>query len=111
QSVGCVVEDEPGGLEAGMREGVARFSFERGIEQWLSRDLRAEPSRRCNDGAVGPCGRFWVGTMLDDQASGTGNLHVLREDGDLEVVREGLTSPNGLAWSEDGTVVYHIDSP
>ncbi|MFI4855778.1 MAG: SMP-30/gluconolactonase/LRE family protein [Phycisphaerales bacterium JB065] len=111
QSVGCVVEEESGGLIAGLREGIARFSFEKGIEQWLSRDLAGEPDRRCNDGAVGPGGRFWVGSMLDDQARGTGRLHLLLESGRLGVVREGLTIPNGLAWNEDGTVMYHIDSP
>lgn len=111
QSVGCVVEEESGGLIAGLREGVARFSFENGIEQWLSRDLALDPERRCNDGAVGPGGWLWVGTMLDGQARGTGKLHRLFEDGHLGVMREGLTIPNGLAWNEDGTVMYHIDSP
>ncbi len=111
QSVGCVAEEEGGGLVACVREGVARFDFDRGLGAWLSRDLAGDPARRCNDGAVGPGGRLWVGTMLDDQASGSGMLHLLREDGRLEVVRRGLTIPNGLGWSADGRVMYHIDSP
>lgn len=110
QSVGCLFAADDGGLIAGVQDGLARIDFERGIVGWLDRSLAGEGDRRCNDGKRDPRGRILVGSMLDGMREGSGLLHRLGPQG-LEVVRSGLTIPNGLAWSEDGSRMYHIDSP
>ncbi len=110
QSVGCLFASGDGGLWAGVRDGVARIEFGKGIVGWIDRSLAGEPERRCNDGKRDPRGRLYVGSMLDSMREGSGKLHRLGEGG-LEVVRSGLTIPNGLAWSGDGRRMYHIDSP
>jgi sugar lactone lactonase YvrE len=71
----------------------------------------AAPGRRSNDGACDPQGRFWVGTMAEDQAPGAGALHRYDPDGALHTVLTGLTLPNGLGWDPTGRRMHFIDSP
>ena len=111
QSVGCVFPSERGGYIAGLREGIATFDFERGITGWIDWSIAADPETRCNDGAIDRRGRLWVGVMRDDQREGSGSLIRIGDGGSPRVAREGLTVPNGIAWSADGRLMYHIDSP
>jgi sugar lactone lactonase YvrE len=75
--------------------------------------LAASPleDARFNDGRCDRQGRFWVGGMTDDRQPDTA---LYRLDGD-RVLRQGLVGAiaisNGLAWSPDGTVMYHADTP
>ncbi|MFD1747333.1 SMP-30/gluconolactonase/LRE family protein [Rhizobium helianthi] len=67
---------------------------------------------RLNDGRVGPDGAFWVGTMHHVP------LPEMQPIGELwrvtarsaERVQTGLTCPNGLAFSQDGSVMWQSDS-
>jgi sugar lactone lactonase YvrE len=70
----------------------------------------ASHGTRCNDGACDPDGRFWAGTLADDHHAGGGALYRLDERGRAELMLDGLTIPNGLAWSPDGTTMYLVDS-
>ncbi|MBD0737841.1 SMP-30/gluconolactonase/LRE family protein [Streptomyces sp. CBMA29] len=65
---------------------------------------------RANDGACDPAGRFWLGVMDRHAAVGAGSLWVVRPDGSAEQVLDGMTIPNGLGWSPDGTVMYVTDT-
>ena len=65
---------------------------------------------RMNDGAADPQGRFWGGTLADDHHVGGGALYRLDRTGRAEQVLEGLTIPNGIAWSPDGHAMYLVDS-
>lgn len=73
-----------------------------------------EPDRpgqlRANDGACDRDGRFVVGTMERDAEPGAGRLLRIHGDGRSEVLADGCTIPNGLAWSDDGTTMFHVDS-
>jgi sugar lactone lactonase YvrE len=74
-----------------------------------------EPPRtgnRLNDGRCDPAGRFWVGSMFERTAVErfTGLLHRLDASGTSSIVRSGLGVSNGLAFSPDGTVMYHADT-
>jgi sugar lactone lactonase YvrE len=66
--------------------------------------------RRLNDGACDPQGRFWAGTLADDHHAGGGALYRLDRTGRTELVLDGLTIPNGLGWSPDGSTMYLVDS-
>ena len=67
---------------------------------------------RLNDGRVGPDGAFWVGTMHNVP------LADMEPHGELwritgksaERMQTGLTCPNGLAFSPDGSVMWQSDS-
>lgn len=71
-------------------------------------DLRV----RANDGKVDPDGRIVVGTMGLDAEPGLGSLFRIDvATGSCERLLDGLTISNGLAWTSDGTSMFHIDSP
>ena len=70
----------------------------------------APAAARMNDGACDPQGRFWAGTMADDHHAGGGALYRLDGHGQIELMLDGLTIPNGLGWSLDGSTMYLIDS-
>jgi sugar lactone lactonase YvrE len=70
-----------------------------------------DPSVRMNDGGCDPQGRFYCGSMAYDEAPGRGALYQLDAAGRVRVVRDKVSISNGMAWSIDGSTVYHIDSP
>jgi sugar lactone lactonase YvrE len=73
--------------------------------------LEAEGERnRCNDGKCDPSGRFWFGTMNMDGAEQQAALYRFGAAGECRSMRDFSIS-NGLAWTEDGTMMYYIDSP
>ncbi len=88
---------------------------------WLDRDTgritpftRVEPDdapTRLNDGKVGPDGAFWVGSMDDTPAkAATAGLYRIDPAGHVERKLSNLITSNGLAWSADGTYMFHTDT-
>ena len=67
----------------------------------------AHPGLRANDGAVDPAGRFWIGTMAEDESPGKGALY--RFDGSLTTAIAPVSLSNGLDWT--GSRMYYVDSP
>lgn len=67
-------------------------------------------TNRFNDGKLGPDGRYWAGTMHDDEQHSTGALYAFRPDGTWHELDTGYGVTNGPAFSPDGAVVYHNDS-
>lgn len=67
---------------------------------------------RSNDGRIGPDGAFWVGTVHDVAAPEMKPLASLWRvtAQSCDVVIDGLKCSNGLAFSEDGAVMYHSNS-
>lgn len=69
-----------------------------------------EERMRSNDGAVDSQGRFFVGTMNDQSlvASFTAEGVLFRLDPDLSLhrVKEEVTIPNGMSWSDDRRTMY-----
>jgi sugar lactone lactonase YvrE len=70
----------------------------------------APEETRMNDAACDPQGRFWAGTVADDQRLRGGALYRLDRDGETELIMSGLTISNGLGWSPDGRTMYLADS-
>ena len=79
---------------------------------------RRLPGHRAGGGALDPderraCdpqGRFWTVTLADDHHAGGGALYRLDRSGRTEQVLDGLTIPNGIGWSLDGSTLYLVDS-
>ena len=66
---------------------------------------------RLNDGKVGPDGCFWVGGRDESPAkTAEAPLWRIAPDGRAERRAEGYQTANGLAWSPDGTRMFHTDS-
>lgn len=66
------------------------------------------PGVRTNDGKCDPDGRLWFGTMDLEAGRPLGELMVF--DGSVRRVFDRVTISNGLGWSPDGDVFYHVDS-
>ena len=66
---------------------------------------------RMNDAQCDPAGRFWGGTMpYDTSHKGAGALYRLDPDGSVSVAVPHATIANGLAWTEDGSRMWWVDS-
>jgi sugar lactone lactonase YvrE len=87
--------------------------------------IPAGQPRRLNDGACDPAGRYVVGSLslggMSNGSSSNGGfsnggalggeqLWRLEHDGTVTVLDEGLSLSNGIAWSPDGRVMYHVDT-
>ncbi|MCO1658679.1 SMP-30/gluconolactonase/LRE family protein [Pseudonocardia sp. S2-4] len=86
-----------------------------GAVEWVDRPEDGAPvAMRMNDGVADPSGRFWAGSMAADQSSGSGagagSLYRVDPDGSVHRVLDGLTIPNGPAFSADGTLMYLAES-
>ena len=115
ERVGCIALTARGSVVAAMESGV--FEVELGEAPTLRSRLlaparHARPGMRFNDGRCDAEGRFWIGSMVMDMslAAAEGALQVLDESGLSAPVVSALVTPNGLAFSGDGTRAYLSDS-
>jgi len=106
ETVTAVVELAGGGVAMVTRDGV--LAWREGVVTPLL-DMTLPEEVRPNDGKCGPCGRLWFGTMDLKTRRPLGQLFVC--DGrSLRLDRSGIILSNGLGWSPDGEVFYHVDS-
>jgi sugar lactone lactonase YvrE len=104
------VSGRPGTWIAAAGTGIALLS-ESGSLEWLDRrDSPGSALRRMNDGSCDPAGRFWAGCMTYDAVPGQGALYRADADGTVTLMMDGLTIPNGPAFSADGTTMFIADS-
>ncbi len=68
------------------------------------------PGNRSNDSKVSPGGRLLVGTMSRSFERKAGALYAIDPDGTVRQLADGITIPNGLAWSPDGKWLHFADS-
>lgn len=111
--IGCIVPDGAGNLILAERDSLVKLSLQSKEREVIAR-FPLEKELRFNDGKCDCRGRLWVGTMAIDEdapyARGCGALYRYAA-GRPEKVLEGLTIPNGIAFSEDDRLMYHIDTP
>ena len=69
------------------------------------------PGNRFNDGKCDPAGRFWAGTMPNDETGPTGALYVLETDLTVHKKLDNVAIANGIVWSHDNSTMYYIDTP
>lgn len=111
ETVSCLGLKTSGGLVMAGRSGI-----------WAIGDLHGTPERiiqwpalpddmRTNDGKIGPDGAFWVSTMQDrDDRGPSGVVMRITPDGTITSPLKGFTTPNGIAWSPNGTKMYLCDT-
>ncbi len=95
----------------GLRSRVVLFNPDNDEITELSGPLDQPETVRLNDGKVGPDGCFWVGGRDESPAkTSEAPLWRITPDGRAERKSGGYQTANGLAWSPDGTIMYHSDS-
>lgn len=110
--VGCVAPRAGGGLVAGLKDGCAVIDAWGAAPRPFGPQMLADiAEQRCNDACVDGAGRLWVGSVTSDKASPAASLYRLDPDGSLTTIFGGLLTSNGAAFSPDGRIFYHADTP
>lgn len=102
-----------GMLVAAFASGFAFFEPETGRLDWIARPIEGVTGLRFNDGRVDPAGRFWCGTMAEDNRPETiakSCLYCLGADLSVSTHLSGIHISNAICWSPDGTRMYFTDS-
>lgn len=115
ERVGCIALSATGGVVAAMETGVYAVVLRE--PPLLQRDCLApiahpRANMRFNDGRCDAAGRFWLSTMCMDMTppSAVGAWMCLDKQGLRASSIDGLITPNGLAFSPDGSTLYFSDS-
>ena len=109
--VGALSPTEAGDLVLAVHDGFARFDPANGRLSMIA-DVEADrPDQRMNDGKCDAAGRFWAGTMALDERDGAGALYRLDPSGEVHTMLRHVSISNGLDWSDDGRLMYFVDSP
>lgn len=110
-TIGCAALTSDGGLLVALRDGIFHFNQTTEALRLIAHPEPSVAGNRYNDGKVAPDGRFFIGTMDEATLSRrTGALYCLNPDGSTQRVQDNLIVSNGLAWSADGTKMFHSDS-
>ena len=78
--------------------------------RWLGRPAEGGVPRRMNDAACDARGRFWATCMGWEAEPGAGSVFRVEHDGAISTQIEGLTIPNGPAFTADGSGMFLADS-
>ncbi|MFE7171453.1 SMP-30/gluconolactonase/LRE family protein [Streptomyces sp. NPDC057616] len=104
------VDGRPGTWIAAAGTGICLLAPD-GSTSWLARPEDGAPlALRMNDASADPAGRFWAGSMGHEADEGAGSLYRVDHDGTVTRVLDGITVPNGPAFTADGTAMYLADS-
>jgi sugar lactone lactonase YvrE len=104
---------ESGRLVVALRKEVGIFDPETNTYTTLVPIEADRPETRLNDGKIGPDGAFWVGSMDDTNRAikePIAALYRVTADGKVERKIEEIIVSNGLAFSPDGTAMFHSDT-
>ena len=107
--VGAIALRESGGFVAAMKPGFA-FVDAAGKVEIIARPEASMPSNRFNDGACDACGRFWAGTMDDEEKAPSGHLYRLDPGGSVTRFDAGFVITNAIRWNAAGDRMYFVDS-
>ena len=105
--------DDDSRLLAAFDRGVALYDIYTGSLDWLTSKSFLPIGHRLNDGRVDRDGNYCVGSMIEDKDNSTSmsTLFRINHNHEISVLRSNLQISNGLAWSPDGSTMYHTDSP
>jgi sugar lactone lactonase YvrE len=109
KKIGAAVPARDGSWVLAMQDGFYRLNPATGETALIAATDEPNPANRLNDGKVDRSGRFWAGT-ISAKWEKDGSLYLLEEGGRLTRKLTGIVCSNGLAWNEDDSVMYYIDT-
>ncbi|MCJ7717926.1 MAG: SMP-30/gluconolactonase/LRE family protein [Anaerolineales bacterium] len=108
QPIGCLAFRSSGGLIMAVQDGIGFWDITLKAFQLAVNPEEGRENARFNDGKVDKSGRFWAGTIGEDQES---NLFRIDPDGSVSTMETGISISNGIGWSPDDKTMYYTDSP
>ncbi|GAA1985769.1 SMP-30/gluconolactonase/LRE family protein [Microbacterium pumilum] len=107
EMVGAVAPRSQGGVVAAVASGFVGLDPAGDVDRRL--DILPD-GIRMNDAKTDAAGRLWSGSCEMGFAEGLGGLWRLDENWEATLILPGLTLPNGLGWSPDGSVFYLVET-
>ena len=99
-------------LIAAFESGLALYDQVNGAVEWLYRLEQGAAPIRFNDGRTDRQGRFWAGTMVENNGrEPLGRLYCLDRCGRVTCQPDPVFISNALCTSPDGSRLYFADSP
>jgi sugar lactone lactonase YvrE len=108
--ISCLALRRTGGLVAASPQGVGNFDWSHATVAINSKLANEPANNRPNDGKCDSLGRFWLGSMDDEEQQPTGKLYRIHGDGSVVTVLDGVIICNGIGWSPDDLTFYFTDS-
>ena len=108
--IGALAPRLAGGFIAGAGRGFAVVDPRAGRFEAIGDPEPERPGNRMNDGALDARGRFWAGTMDDEEKDASGAFYRLDAADRWTRMDDGYKVTNGPAFSPDGRTLYHNDS-
>ncbi|HXG99553.1 MAG TPA: SMP-30/gluconolactonase/LRE family protein [Sphingomicrobium sp.] len=108
--IGALVPRLAGGFFAGTDQGLADVDLAAQSFTIFCNPEADRPSNRFNDGKVDREGRYWAGSMDDEERVASGALYRISADRSWARCDDKYRVANGPAFSPDGRVMYHNDS-
>ncbi|WP_308466111.1 SMP-30/gluconolactonase/LRE family protein [Rathayibacter soli] len=107
EMVGAVAPKASGGVVAAVASGFVGLDD---LGKVTHRVDCIEDGIRMNDAKSDPAGRYWAGSCAMDFRDTAGGLWRLDENWNAALVVPGLTQPNGMGWSPDGSLFYLVET-
>ncbi|KAH1017539.1 hypothetical protein HUJ05_008163 [Dendroctonus ponderosae] len=113
-------KNSPNVLVAGLGRNLAKIALYNKLAdpEILHTVQHDKPKNRFNDGKADSRGRVWIGTIGDEPSRGKLDLNAAAL---FKFTKGNVTNPtvmipkvsvsNGIAWNQDGTELYYIDTP
>ena len=111
QMIGTVVPAKTGRALVALENGLYFLDPETGTKSLIVDPEEEIEGNRFNDGKCDPAGRLWAGTMSTEGKPGKGTLYRLDPDSSVHRMVTGVSVSNGIAWSNDHTRMYYVDTP
>ena len=103
--VGSIAPRKQGGFIAGTEAGLAKIDLDANRFEVFANPEKELPTNRFNDGKVDRQGRFWAGTMDDQEKQASGTLYRIGSELAVSAADRGYKVTNGPAFSPDGMTV------
>jgi sugar lactone lactonase YvrE len=108
--LGGVVMETGGCVLLAMKDAIHRFDPRSGATARLVALERDRPENRLNEFKCAPDGSLWCGSMWDFGLHVRGSLYRIDSALSVQVLRDKIGIPNGLAFDGERTRVYFADS-
>jgi sugar lactone lactonase YvrE len=110
EDVGSLATREQGGLVIALKSGFYFYDLATATATPAALPKGEPAHNRFNDGKTDRQGRFWAGSMDDEEKRNTGGLYRLKPDLSCDRMVDGIICSNSLCWSPDSRAMYYADS-